>query len=442
MPTVSRADLHPTHGTSGRTDNTTTVRRTLIPRYHRVDPPIDQDVTVATFDDESAALILSLVDPCSSKEDLAKLPRFLPYVLAYAYVYRPDTAPPSSPLLEFHVKPLFDVSDDPRLPSYSRIALEYFHRVLWGTKHGYKKRMHMDQIIPRNLFHDNYVRLKDTYGAKWCKLWIEDTDPVKHVYEDISIAAYLISLWDLERLENSSSAPQLTTTRQKFVDVGCGNGLLVHILTEEGYSGYGIDLQQRKSWDLQASSDLRCEVINPLKSTFDVDWIIANHSDELTPFIPLIAHRSRCKFLSIPCCSWSLTGKFREQGKGGRYATYCRYLVDVYKRCGFGVEEDWLRIPSTKNFSIVCRTRTFDDTDQASRAAFEESIRGFEGLAIFVARKTDRVLGKEREERAERVRLLRKRDPDIIEVVQWNDDEDGEWAIDLFENLDEIKIGR
>lgn len=35
-------------------------------------------------------------------------------------------------------------------------------------------------------------------------------------------------LWGEERAENG------TTTKQSFVDLGCGNGLLVHILNNEG----------------------------------------------------------------------------------------------------------------------------------------------------------------------------------------------------------------
>lgn len=34
----------------------------------------------------------------------------------------------------------------------------------------------------------------------------------------------------------------LWRSKQTFVDLGCGNGLLVDILTQEGYSGFGIDL--------------------------------------------------------------------------------------------------------------------------------------------------------------------------------------------------------
>lgn len=42
-------------------------------------------------------------------------------------------------------------------------------------------------------------------------------------------------LWAEERAERSVSA------RQSFVDLGCGNGLLVHILTSEGVRSEVLD---------------------------------------------------------------------------------------------------------------------------------------------------------------------------------------------------------
>ena len=75
-------------------------------------------------------------------------------------------------------------------------------------------------------------------------MWPEVTDPLKFVYEDISIAAYLILLWKQERERKGLVSPQ------SFVDLGCGNGLLVYILSGEGHKGLGIDLKKRKIWDL------------------------------------------------------------------------------------------------------------------------------------------------------------------------------------------------
>ena len=48
--------------------------------------------------------------------------------------------------------------------------------------------------------------------------------------QDLAIAAYLVSLWEEEECKPKS-----------FIDLGCGNGLLVYILTQEGYPG-GVGL--------------------------------------------------------------------------------------------------------------------------------------------------------------------------------------------------------
>jgi len=37
-------------------------------------------------------------------------------------------------------------------------------------------------------------------------------------------------------------------TKPSFIDMGCGNGLLVHVLNSEGYSGVGLDVRSRKMW--------------------------------------------------------------------------------------------------------------------------------------------------------------------------------------------------
>lgn len=89
-----------------------------------------------------------------------------------------------------------------------------------------------------------YNCLKEKYGAKMVEIWPENTDPAKFVYEDIAIATYLLLLWEKERLERG------TQELQSFVDLGCGNGLLVHVLSSEGHRGTGIDLRRRKIWNL------------------------------------------------------------------------------------------------------------------------------------------------------------------------------------------------
>ncbi|KAK6323140.1 hypothetical protein J4Q44_G00054790 [Coregonus suidteri] len=51
-------------------------------------------------------------------------------------------------------------------------------------------------------------------------------------------------LWGEERAEKG------LTVKQSFVDLGCGNGLLVHILSNEGHPGKGIDVRKRKIWNM------------------------------------------------------------------------------------------------------------------------------------------------------------------------------------------------
>ncbi|CAH1763507.1 9012_t:CDS:2 [Entrophospora sp. SA101] len=139
--------------------------------------------------------------------------------------------------------------------------------------------------------------------------WIEKTDPVKFIFEDIAIASKL----------------------QTFVDLGCGNGLLTYILTSEGYDGIGIDLRKRKIWDLFISkgAKLHVQTLQPNIITFpNHDWIIGNHADELDS-------NNFCKIIK----------KFKI------YA-YQEYIKEIIEQCGFTLEYDWLRIPSTKNYAM------------------------------------------------------------------------------------------
>jgi tRNASer (uridine44-2'-O)-methyltransferase len=181
-----------------------------------------------------------------------------------------------------------------------------------------------------------------------------------------------------------------------FVDVGCGNGLLVHILISEGYTGYGFDIRSRTSWSHYPETtqkNLRISVFNPSQlgsHLTDKDgaeplipfgsFIIANHADELTPWTPIMATLSSTSgYLSIPCCAWMFDRKFnREQAKrtcdflpshqlsqlklgevglNSSYARYRRWLAAISWQSGWEVECDTLRIPSTRNWAILGKTK-------------------------------------------------------------------------------------
>lgn len=184
--------------------------------------------------------------------------------------------------------------------------------------------------------------------------------------------------------------------------------------------GYGVDLRARKSWPAYPSSpDLRVQTLDPVvllsspSPPFPSDsFLIGNHSDELTPWLPLFAASTPgSAYLSIPCCLHTLSARFTHSEYtippsflsslppappassprnthalllpfyaprpsdtgGGRYLAYQLYLAHLSLLCGFVPEREALRIPSTKNFGILGRRRVWSDADDAVRS--EEGAR-------------------------------------------------------------------
>ncbi|XP_053376523.1 probable tRNA (uracil-O(2)-)-methyltransferase [Mercenaria mercenaria] len=203
-----------------------------------------------------------------------------------------------------------------------------------------------------------YSELKNKYGIPLAQKWPEKTSAQKYVFEDVAIATYLLLLWEDDRKKKG------LTKKQSFVDLGSGNGLLVHILASEGHPGYGIDVRRRKIWDLYGPETILKEMtITPsTESVFpDSDWLIGNHSDELTPWIPVMAARSSytCNYFVLPCCMWDFNARYSFTQKvangsenSGKYGLYLDFVKSVGENCGFKVEEDMLRIPSTKRVCL------------------------------------------------------------------------------------------
>lgn len=101
-----------------------------------------------------------------------------------------------------------------------------------------------------------------------------------------------------------------------------------------------------------------------------VDWIIGNHSDELTPWIPVIAARSsyECRFFLLPCCAYEFDGsKYRRNNAAeSQYSEYMSYVKSVSEGCGFVTQTDRLRIPSTKRTCFVGWRRNYAREDSAA----------------------------------------------------------------------------
>lgn len=209
----------------------------------------------------------------------------------------------------------------------------------------------------------------------------------------------------------------------------CADGLCsVYILHREGYQGYGLDLRARKSWShYSPSPDLRTTSLDPPdllssgEQPFPTDsFLIGNHADELTPWMPLFAACTPgAAYLSIPCCAHEHAERFTrkdytipaeflaslpraptpEQGSQthdktlhpllvpfyapapaltGRAQAYQLYLAHLSLLCGFVPEREALRMPSTKNFGLVGRKRLWDgfaEDERARRAEAEARVR-------------------------------------------------------------------
>lgn len=271
----------------------------------------------------------------------------------------------------------------PKLPWLSADLLPKLVR--WASECKTSEFRSTLSLLPVEKYSVTYQQLKEKYKAM-VKVWPEVTDPEKFVYEDVAIATYLLVLWAEERAEKNLAA------RQSFVDLGCGNGLLVHILTNEGHAGKGIDVRRRKIWDMYGPQTLLEEkAITPSESFLfpGTDWLIGNHSDELTPWIPVIAARSSysCRYFVLPCCFFDFYGKYqRRQCKKSQYKEYIDFIAEVSRISGFNTEEDCLRIPSTKRVCLVGKSRHYQPTDEAEaerrRAHYVESRHAASGVAV------------------------------------------------------------
>ncbi|CCE62335.1 hypothetical protein TPHA_0C01790 [Tetrapisispora phaffii CBS 4417] len=289
-----------------------------------------------------------------------------------------------------------------------------------GVMQGYEKRVNHDQVVDKVKFQNQYITIKKKYSQFLVENWKESTDPKKHVFEDIAIAAFLLELW------NKIYGPDFKNKMQ-FRDLGCGNGVLCYILIEEGCKGIGIDARHRKSWAMYPTTVRKClkeQVIVPsvllrphpdlkknnpylthnnnlfpVKMTsqdliapatvlftsedllnspqvnateFPTDtFVIGNHSDELTCWIPLLGYN----FMIIPCCSHNFSGQkirfnVRKQPKPDKqassdknassskisnstYAGLVDHVCYISEKVGWKIEKEMLRIPSTRNAAII-----------------------------------------------------------------------------------------
>eukprot|EP00056_Hartaetosiga_gracilis_P020310 m.18715 g.18715 ORF g.18715 m.18715 type:complete len:682 (+) comp8351_c0_seq4:46-2091(+) len=224
-------------------------------------------------------------------------------------------------------------------------------------------------------FAEKYQQIKDRYAHNLIKNWPESTDPLKFVYEELAIAAYLCLVFE-------STPPSCDTFTRKFLDLGCGNGLLTYVLTHEGYNGYGVDVRSRKIWKWFGTDvDLREHTVTPNtgEKYEDCEWLIGNHSDELTPWLPIMCTRTspHQRMWVLPCCPFELGGHKHKTRPmfSSQYDSYLHHIKDICTDCGLAVVSDVLRIPSTKRicFTGVRQSKSIETKyDEVAQAYLEE----------------------------------------------------------------------
>ena len=464
-----------------------TMVREMIPRNPQLDRPLVQTCHFlqSTREDEQINVVLYV----PHVDTIADMPFYHPAVsqLAFIYTWR-YVSQQANDLAQGSIAiayRLFDGQDMNKKLERTALRLgETIHKHGQGQLAGYEKRVHLDQIIPQKRYQDTYTRLKAKYGRQLSEKWVEVTDPGKHVFEDIGIAAFLIELWkemysDLPKddahgskatedpatgLSDTVSAEERQDVEDRnekppfpgFVDIGCGNGILVYILLAEGYRGWGFDARQRKTWTIFPPHIQEClqqkllvpELFHPpTQETPEIyhsgvfepgTFIVSNHADELTAWTPLLAHLNQSAFIAIPCCSHDLTGsRFRapavtktakqhqivsetrlpqqeenpnatkdaqatskpdntqaaetgtlkkspgQKSMPSAYATLCSYICSLSEEVGYEPEKEVLRIPSTRNQSIIGRRRrrdprqdTNEEGDGAGKSVREEEVVG------------------------------------------------------------------
>lgn len=198
-----------------------TLVRRLIPRNPQLDKPIAQTcrwLQAAEGKGETRSLVV-LIPHVSSIDDL---PWYHPAVQALAYMHvwksevggqvsRPElngeaVSLRSRGLISLHF--LLFAGDEPplsdRLHRTAHNLLDKLHKHGQGSLAGYTKRVHHDQVVSQKRVQDTYTQLKLKHSKRLFENWVEQTEPSKHVFEDLGIAAFLIELWkDMYRCPSS-----------------------------------------------------------------------------------------------------------------------------------------------------------------------------------------------------------------------------------------------
>ena len=209
------------------------IRRKILPR-RPFDGAMEQDCYFFQSQSEAEAARgeseegLVVLMPLLAERTEAAIPYYHPKVAGIAFRYLGSNSTLQLDILPLEAPRLRSLSDgEPYYSPEHRIYRTALALLTTLYKHGkgmqpetvYKKRVVHDTIVKREDYQDLYLQLKEKYT--WVvDAWMESTDPMKHVFEDVAILTFLVCLWRDMYSSTGGKPPG------GFVDVGCGNGLL------------------------------------------------------------------------------------------------------------------------------------------------------------------------------------------------------------------------
>lgn len=158
-----------------------TVHRRLLPRRPGRDAPLEQYCTLYGAPNPVEDPVPSVLVLTPIVESGVSLPYYHPRVshLAFRFITVAEHH-----RLQIEVIPLPDTPTDinSRLYRTCLALLETMHRYGWGALTNYKKRVMHDCIIPREIYQDLYLVMRERH-KHLVDQWQEVTDPLKHVFE-------------------------------------------------------------------------------------------------------------------------------------------------------------------------------------------------------------------------------------------------------------------
>ena len=164
-------------------------------------------------------------------------------------------------------------------------------------------------LTPLNSFMKIWALLPTSYSSGNKKVWSSQSGSL---------------IWVVETASLSTSCLKRDTSAQGMISEPERSGVSSRYdaIVFASYIFDFIDLPHDTCCLKSEGAVLEVSTVTPspdnLGQFSNFDWIIGNHSDELTPWMPVLARRSNAKLFLLPCCPFEFYGKLRRSKSGSK----------------------------------------------------------------------------------------------------------------------------